>query len=57
MILDKLLIDALKGPYTLSKQSEPLRNPKSDVKANIKPYQHKGKGTRAERRNKYAQSI
>lgn len=53
MILDKLLINALKGPYTLPKQSEPLRNPKSDIKANIKPYQHRGKGTRAERRNNH----
>ena len=45
------------GPYGLPKTSEPLRNPKSDVKANIKPYQHRGKGTRAERRNKYGKEI
>lgn len=44
------ILNALNGPYALSKQSEPLRNPKSDVKANIKPYQHRGKKTRAERR-------
>lgn len=29
------------GPYALSKQSKPLKNPKNDVKANIKPYQHR----------------
>lgn len=44
------ILNAVNGPYKLSKQSEPLRNPKSDVKANIKPYQHRRKGTRAERR-------
>ena len=39
------------GPYKISKRSKPLRNPKSDVKANIEPYQHKGKGTRKERKH------
>lgn len=44
------ILNAVNGPYTLPKQSEPLRNAKSDVKANIKPYQHRSKKTRAERR-------
>lgn len=43
-------LNIINGPYRLPRQSEPLRNPKSDVKANIKPYQHRGKKTRAERR-------